>query len=491
MKMLSRLPVSLLAFPFAALLYGLQAFPGTGVFLMFVLAPVWNGMIVIAGLIGLLVEVPLRRHFQPENRVSLFWLAAPLAFFGWYWISVFSNHNTFDRLRSEYIASNDSVAIQFDPEKQSLVFATEDRGFAEKFVKDYGLAVAYYQNDDDPAGYVSIRLIEREFCEVVSNDAAASAASIETISINDGNRMGKQRAEYSSCLLRLPELPAEPIVTVAAAETETSVNGLPVKQTETSITTPHGTTHVLRSGFAAPYPWFPFLVMGCALNSARPSWECFKGLQRDRLSIIPGAPRFERDDGILAKTLRLQVVQSHQRNITSSNVASSKIQQAQELRLKTELSNLETAISDPSAPMTLDVFSLLELRPDVLTSNAGRIVAGLQRAAVRTKHPKKHRRVGRSLAQLFARLPIAERQRYGQAIIGLYENADKDSWLWDSAPLLRVLGDFGPRSIPILLAPRASAKRLNGAAVEGLCRAGADAKPAADLFLTCMLRCVG
>lgn len=75
--MLSRIPMSLGLLLATAVLYGLQAIPLIGIFLMFMLAMFWSVLLVNAAMIGTAVEAVL-------GRVSRLWLLLPLAYYGGY-----------------------------------------------------------------------------------------------------------------------------------------------------------------------------------------------------------------------------------------------------------------------------------------------------------------------------------------------------------------------------------------------------------------------
>ena len=67
---------------------------------------------------------------------------------------------------------------------------------------------------------------------------------------------------------------------------------------------------VVRSAFAGPLKRFPMPVMGCALNSGAPSWQCFHGFMRD--SVTPVAPPDQKYGGgtvVVAAALGLEKVQ--------------------------------------------------------------------------------------------------------------------------------------------------------------------------------------
>ncbi|MGE0776197.1 MAG: hypothetical protein AB7G25_17715, partial [Sphingomonadaceae bacterium] len=70
---------------------------------------------------------------------------------------------------------------------------------------------------------------------------------------------------------------------------------------EIVIISPENRTTVLQSGYARPLSWFPQPVIGCALISGKPAWECDAFFVREKLSgNTPNGP-----DDVVAKALGL------------------------------------------------------------------------------------------------------------------------------------------------------------------------------------------
>jgi hypothetical protein len=442
MRALVSLPFSLLAFPLVAILYALQVIPVVGLFLMLLGAPFWTGMLVNAGMLGLSIEVPIRRFAFAEARTSLLWLLVPFAYFGWYGINAFNDHKTLQNLRAEFDAANEKVLVPFDAERHSLVLVSGAHTYAGTLTQDFGLPVAYSENENVTGGYLSTRLLEKDLCAEIRNEPLMSAAFIHTFGFHDGDRIGHRRLASNFCSLRMPAKPQNAPVTVANVQTETLVEGLPVKLIENVITMPDGTKHVLHGGTAAPYPWFPMPVLGCALNSGAPSWDCFHGFSRDSFTpIVTSATRYGGDVRVLATALELTPTEPQNRRATDREFVEDQLREVVGLQLERDIADLREAVTDPASQMTVHSIKVLERTPDVLLSLAPTIVEGIKRAAQITDNPYRNRETGRTLARLFGKLPYDAQDQYADDMALIYKRADEANdgrhWLYQADDLLR------------------------------------------------------
>src|SRR4051794_36991553 len=93
------MPLSLAFFVLTAIVYLLQLFPYTGVFLMILAAPLWSVVTINAGFAFLTVETI-------GGRVSRLWLAAPILWFGGYFVAAALNHQAFNALAEKVTRQN-------------------------------------------------------------------------------------------------------------------------------------------------------------------------------------------------------------------------------------------------------------------------------------------------------------------------------------------------------------------------------------------------
>ncbi|MFM5953011.1 MAG: hypothetical protein ACKOPE_01725 [Novosphingobium sp.] len=246
-----RYPVSLRFFYATAIAFALQLFPVTGVFLMILLAPAWSIFLINAGMIGVGAEAA-------RGTVSRWWLALPAAFYLGYLGFAAADHIVLKRIDAEFDAANAAVSVGFDPARQSLVVEGNDGGLRE-FAQRYNLPVVYYRPQTKwVKQYGSTKPPVRDPCLAIPG-------------------MGPR-----VCKLQWDEQPPLPAVTVSRHEDRVRLGTLEVQRATTTITIPDGTRHTLTSGGASPLQWFPMPIMGCALNSGNPSWDCFTQFSRQR-----------------------------------------------------------------------------------------------------------------------------------------------------------------------------------------------------------------
>jgi hypothetical protein len=265
------LPKSLLFFAATGAVFLLQLFPYTGVFLMFLLAPFWPVVLVNLGFIGIALEAA-------SGQVTRLWLILPTAWFGAYtWFAV-ADYGALERLQHDIAAANDSVRVTFNPSQQALVIT--DASDPRFLVTNYALSVVYVRNTNRAgSSHAAVRMVETEVCAKVRAGRSLSAAGIYTHGFHEGRLL-----ERRFCVLRLPEDPTLPEVTVEVDTRRATEGGLPVTLTTTTVTTSDGARHVLRGGHVAPLRWFPMPVIGCSLNSAAASWDCIAEFNRRRFT---------------------------------------------------------------------------------------------------------------------------------------------------------------------------------------------------------------
>src|SRR4051812_16140122 len=106
------LPRSLAIFAFAAIWIALQAIPIVGMFLFFLLAPLWSIVLINAGFLGIGAEAI-------AGRVPRVWLVLPIAWFGGYLLFAWHDHRALDELRAEIATGNAATHIPFDPSTEA------------------------------------------------------------------------------------------------------------------------------------------------------------------------------------------------------------------------------------------------------------------------------------------------------------------------------------------------------------------------------------
>lgn len=457
---------------------------------MFMLAPFWSVVLVNAGMIGVAIEAI-------TGRVLRLWLIPPVLFYGAYAIAATDDHKAMRALAARYDAANAKVTIPFDPKAQVLMFTSDGDG-GSWYVQNYNLPVAYSRNANYPEGARSHRMMASAICAKVRESSSLRAAQVYTFGFHDGDAIGSRKFETRFCDLGMPERPTLPHVTVERTEEKMLVGTLPVTRVKTVVTTSDGRKHALLGGVAAPLSWFPKPVMGCALNSGAPSWDCGASFWRNGFTpIVSGNTRYSRDSVVLARALGLKRVRIEDRKGGDATLVLAKLEVVERATRERQLAALDRIIADPLVKDPEWNLGVISSQPHILDTRAEAIMAALERVAA-TGEDQIHRArgSGRILGGLVVELPPERFTTFGPRILALYRAnfddwADRGGphqprhshWLWEVEGLLRRIGDLGPDALPILVDPRASIPNVNGAGIEGLCRIGPAGKKASGPVL--------
>ena len=261
--------ISLLAF---VALYLLQLFPYTGIFLMIVGGPLLTGLLVHVFLIAMVVESLLLRI--PRGLIII-----PICAYGGYYAIYALQTLEISRTSAQLRSANPGKLFDFDPDKHSLVTAN-----AQGFVSTHAIPVAYEVNAQiKPERYLSFRLMPRDQCNIRDSQ-------------NRFQQWGFPNAwtgPRKPCLLRYSQAPEhQEIVVEKSAEKPgwTRKNVGARNKPEIAIEThrlivdgrPLG---VYKTASIERLPRLPFLIIGCALNSGAPKWQCFASFWRMRTAI--------------------------------------------------------------------------------------------------------------------------------------------------------------------------------------------------------------
>jgi hypothetical protein len=273
---------------FIALL-GLQASPYPGIFLMMLGAPLWCGLLANAFLIGLIVEATL-------GRVPRWLLLVPLAAYGSYGVLYVKQGLDIDARARQLQASNPSLVLQFDPTRHSLVLPQLR---ANLLAAHYDIPVTYDARPNfKPEGFVSHRLIDRQQCA----DARAAATRLKTqglyvvsfglvtpVRIENGALIPTYIKDV--CLLNFPQKPDLPqIVVTRRQDRSVSRRERPIMQQSFDFSLDGKIFASYQTASVWRLPRFPILIIGCGLNDAAPSWDCFADFDRS-LQEIDTAPK--------------------------------------------------------------------------------------------------------------------------------------------------------------------------------------------------------
>ena len=386
-------PISLWFFVITAVVYLLQRFPLTGVFLMIAGAAFWSVLLINLGMIGLIWE-------GVTGKVSLYWLLIPALYFGSYYLAYFNDQKALKVVTEETLRFNSGKSLRFDPARRDLVFGdpNDGRGIrAAEFTERFGLARAFDSN-----GRVFL-VGTAESCELLRDRPVFQSAGIQHYAITRQGPSRWNRKSTGFCTIIMAGQPDKPVVRVTESVRETKHGRLPVTQRDfTARDESNGASATVRTARVGSLKIFPMPVMGCALNSGAPSWDCFHGLMRDTIELPPGMPRYSGGTPLLAGMLGLKETDDLASHAIGPERFKPMAYRADAELAAKELQILGTMLADPAAPVKDNWFRHLPNRPELVTPYADRIfdaLGVLQQSDIRTSGN------GRSLWRLVALLP--------------------------------------------------------------------------------------
>jgi hypothetical protein len=489
---MQKLPKSILLFLFTGVLFLAQHLPIVGVFLMILGAPLWSVVTVNLGF--LLMAKEARDRTLPRAAVVL-----PFLYFSIYAGITIAGHRQLFRLRQEIARNNQSVHVAFDPKQNDLVVEAKVVSSTsslskvpENLVEAYDIPVVYGDNGNPRiASHLSYRVVAKTVCDAIGH----SDPNVVTFAFQENGAFN-----FNLCLLRQPEDPTKPVLSVAAEETvETQDWVMPTKVSAITLTNASNQSFTLKGGTAAPFTWLPAPVIGCALDSATPKWRCFAEFERDAYAPLAGKNSRDLDHNAntaaIAAALGLVAMPASSRisETASDPTVAQNLQSYQEKERDNELRRFHDLVTDLVLPDWQ--FPYLLQHPELTAAEAPAMVQALQRAeevTTVTRHGRQHNALKYNnnnvrfvLSEMIGRLP---EDAYAPLVPQLVEAAHADAnnaesgvgWsLQSQAPAFMIrLGDAAPAEMADLFAATLQAEHAprdaQTTAVLGLCRAGPE-----------------
>ena len=463
------LPKSLLWFVVTGVVYLLQLFPYTGIFLMFVMAPYWSVILVNVGFVSLAIEALSRRGY-------LLWLVLPALYFGGYLGAVSVSQGEFARLDAEMRAFNAkavAAAPAFDPASLDVVIDKDSYragGLASALATRYGLGAAYETNPNfKTASHQAYWLGKAPLCQEIRRNRTAGSASVNAYSLRSKDR----RERSSLCRVSGPADPTKASIVVELAETKQKDWLLPTTLQTLTLRYPAGGTVTLKTGYAAPFSWLPLPVIGCWLNSGGPSWDCSAGFMRGRQKGLGSDGAYGSGNAaVIAGALRLEELTEAQMMARARTTLPNALTQSIGDRLSISTVNLERIIRNPAERFTAHDVKGLHQSPELWRDRVPDMLDALERAF---DGGHKTRERATVLQDLLLKLDDAAYAPVNQRILaallarpGLPQNFVRGA-------TLNRLGALGAPAVPILERYIFQRVRPDVDAMLGLCRAGTSA----------------
>ncbi len=472
------MPWSLSWFALTGVIFLLQLFPFTGIFLMLVAAPLWSIATINLGFLSLAVETLL-------GRISTIWFVLPLVWFAGYAGAAHVSQQRAAQLDVSLRAANAGERLKFEAAKQALVFdgrSDDLSGAHSSIVQNYRIPVAYQvQTDRKKRIHHASRVAADTICDTVKADRSYNAAGINISWFHEGESLRGRRLVKGLCMISSPEDPELPAVLVEAKREKHADFVLPYTLTRTTIRDPGGAKAELATGRAEPLPWLPMPYMGCALNSGAPSWDCFAGFWRNKVGLGGSGP-YGGTSGVIAQALGLEKAFAAERRGEIAAVQIPSLDNIVGESTERSLKVLDEVIANPAQRITVHDLPGLSERPELLGDRPARMVEAI-RAGLGTGSGKGrgNYETARVLQGILAALPAAEFDAIGPALLEMLKARAVLNDDTVQQALATRLGRFGMAALPVLERMVFSQpKRPFRAAIYGLCRVGAAAEPLAE-----------
>lgn len=269
-------------FLLTAIVFLLQLFPYTGIFLMMLAAPLWSVLLINLGFL-----LMIRDGFRDAQRRWL--LIFPLLWFAGYAVAAALSHWQVHRFNAELEAANAGKIFPFDPATWDVVVVSarsEDRSVEpltpQILINSFGLVRAY---SDSGTGAEGMRgyVLSGSTCPEMSGGGIKNGRAWSRLHRGGyGTRMGLESAQ-NLCLWSRPEVPEKPIISIRTHAPVTT-KGLLVNLTsqDVIIAPARHKEILLRAGRGSALSWLPQPVMGCWLDSGAPAWRCDAGFRREK-----------------------------------------------------------------------------------------------------------------------------------------------------------------------------------------------------------------
>ena len=467
-------------FLFTAAVVLLQVFPLTGVFLMLVAAPFWSVLTLNLAFLALAVEALL-------GRTDRRWIIAPLLYFGGYAFYAHQANAHYLALDAKLKAENATQSIVFDPSQQILVFEDNSddlAGAPRSFIQKYALPVAYVANANfEPARHLAYRLAEAEICTRLQRERGSLPSGISPSWFHNTSN-GDRKLRKDVCIVQLPEDPSRPALQISSSREAQKDGVLPHSLTTTTMSDGLGGMAILTTGRAEVLGWLPMPVMGCALNSGAPSWDCVFGFHRETVGLGGTGAYGGATQAAIAGVLKLSEQNAPSLSATaaeSRNDVEQALTKSQSARIELALANLDAAINGLTRRLTVHDVSGLIANPEP-TLTRGRAIGDA--IARHVTDPQGNFETARVMQSILAYHPSPDFADIARPLLPVLQPlVEKREWVVASDFALRI-AELGPDALPLLETLTFDSKKSPPVEfVSALCRLGSDAASSGEKLL--------
>lgn len=252
----------------AAVLFLLQLTPAVGILLMLFGGSIWTGMLIAIALAVLAVEAIIRR-------VPRWLLIVPISAVAAYYGVMAYEWQRLSTVPAELGLRQASTQLQFDPVRHAIgQFALDPNYLLAAYEIEW-----VYDND-----FTSRRAIGKtRSCELLSYSGSKKNAPGAPLGI----RVRDLNQVFCFTIENDVQIPVGGRIVVDSRYSRPIHEGAQVSMETLTVSLDDnavGSIATVTAGVLKPLPQF---LVGCGLNSARPSWECGAGFMRDDIEVWP------------------------------------------------------------------------------------------------------------------------------------------------------------------------------------------------------------
>ncbi len=244
----------------------LQWVPFTGIFLMFLMAPLWSIVLINAGFLAMTFEAIV-------GMIPRWAVAIPLVYFGGYCAEAVVQHREVDR-QIATLASKPAGHLKFDANEAVINVDL----FGDEIGHDL---IAFYHVPAVIRGGIG----QDGLADVYRLKPECKLARAGISSTPSHNEFLQRSLNFDPCIVKHREVYSGLIVNIKSAEQGKRVRDT-VNADRIVLTATDGNQVTIDNGWYSPLSWFPMPIIGCGLNDEPPAWKCVAHFNHDRIPVL-------------------------------------------------------------------------------------------------------------------------------------------------------------------------------------------------------------
>jgi len=280
------LRVSLACFIATAVVAALQWVPFTGIFLMFLMAPLWSVVLINTGFLAMIFEAL-------TGLIPRWAIIIPLLYFGAYYTEAVLQHIEVDRQIAAF-ASRPIDRLKFDAKDTAINVDLSGDEIGDNLLTRYNVPIVIRGR----IGKDGLADVYRLKPECTLDHEGMSSRS-------NRNEFQRRSLVFDPCIAHERETYTGPVVSIKSSEDGTAGNNT-VASNRIVLTDPDGNHVAIDNGWYAPLSWFPMPIIGCGLNDQPSAWKCVANFNHARIPVPTSADGGRDPTAAVARALGLE-----------------------------------------------------------------------------------------------------------------------------------------------------------------------------------------